>query len=546
MSCIINIYWVGFRKWVLSVAFLFSMTFYFGCIRMPNPDPLSQWKEDVGFSDDVYVYPFSDEISSPDVEIVLSVPAEMVLGTGGESGSNISAAIPPLKYNKEMLFMLSQDDCVQSAFCYTLAAINGWPLPVNDDQFYNYDQQRMGDFPPYTYKLENELFSTDGTGIPVRFSFTSTISPEDVRMTQAKKANPNYVKDYGRFKMQAMLSWNDVRQMINHGVSIAFHDMLTNDPNNHDTLILHFAKAQEVSLKNLNGRGIKMLVEPNGNKNYIDAGRKYSPLKIFTSSAGAEDIIPFKVNGDISGKLVNRYIPDAELINFRQRVVSVAQTSVESRPAIGMLMHRTSNTFVSFLKWLYEQYGSGGDDSIWATSLEEYYEYSYNRCYADISMDQTLSSSIRVIKLRLKLPSAQNFYYPSVTVNIHGLTPEVANYLANNADAVIVSGPSVTGLSAAFKTLGFSYEYNRAAFLSGGNNQYVRYNSNESVLMININCRKNLLSNAEYFVNQYVNYKKSTQTDSLLVDLSYRDALYFVNQLKNSPAKNTLLKKLGK
>lgn len=497
---------------------------------MPEMDPLANWKKDVKFSNNVYIYPFHEEVNNADIEVIFTIPKNL------DIEGNISAAIPPLKYNKETLFMLSQDDCSQSAFCYTLAAINGWPIPDQDDQFYNLTQLRFGDFPPFTHNLGNELASTDGAGNSVRFSFTSTISPEDVRMNHSNKANPNLKKDYVRFKMQSMLSWDEVRQMLNHGVSIAFHDMKTDYQNNQDTLIAHFEKSQEIVLDKLNGRGVKFLVEPNGNKNYINAGRRYPPLQIFTSTSGAEEIYPFRINTNLTGKLVNRYLPDIDFISFKQKINSISHMPIESRPAIGMLMHRTTNSFVSFLKWLNDNYGKDGDDSIWATSLEEYFEYTHYRLNASISISATSFENYKEVKINISIPTAQYFYYPSFTLNIHGLPPQVISYLVNNADAGISVNSTVTGLSVAGKTLGFSYT---------SPSTKSNYESGEHVLMLNINCRKNLLSNAQFFVNEFINYSNSSQTNSLLLNLTYNDALYFVNQLKTSPAKEQLLQKLS-
>ena len=41
---------------------------------------------------------------------------------------DINVEIPHLKYNKTWMLMLTQDDCMQAAFCRTWAAINGKPI----------------------------------------------------------------------------------------------------------------------------------------------------------------------------------------------------------------------------------------------------------------------------------------------------------------------------------------------------------------------------------------------------------------------------------
>lgn len=115
-----------------------------------------------------YLYPFGDEPGQITAEIALSFGP----------GTDLSAArieIPPLKYNKSLLLLLTQDDCKQAAFSTTWAAINGRPL--SDTYFYNAPHLRGGDMPPDTYSFGKALGSTDGTGREVRFSFTTAISP---------------------------------------------------------------------------------------------------------------------------------------------------------------------------------------------------------------------------------------------------------------------------------------------------------------------------------------------------------------------------------
>ena len=132
-----------------------------GCIRQ-----LNLYREDPNRKQEVipepdFVYPFAQETQSKTIKITIHTKEE-------KSVFNIGTAeIPPLKYNKKWLFMWTQDDCLQSAFCYTWAAINGKPLSFN----YNYDltHLQVGDLPPDYYSLGKTLGTTDGTGREVRF-----------------------------------------------------------------------------------------------------------------------------------------------------------------------------------------------------------------------------------------------------------------------------------------------------------------------------------------------------------------------------------------
>lgn len=128
-------------------------------------------------SNAVYPYPFGQEASN--------VTAEIIIHTNDSINfDSITFAIPNLKYNKSWLFMLTQDDCLNSAFHQTWAAINGKPLSnytnANNQKqnSYNIGQLLAGDLPPESYYLGKTLGITDGTGKEVRFAFTTTVYPE--------------------------------------------------------------------------------------------------------------------------------------------------------------------------------------------------------------------------------------------------------------------------------------------------------------------------------------------------------------------------------
>ena len=84
-----------------------------------------------------------------------------------------------------MLVMLTQDDCIHTAFCRTWAVIHG--KPVSDSNpfrlasagahqlLYDAHQLLNGDLPPNIITAQKTLGCTDGCGNETRFSFTTTI-----------------------------------------------------------------------------------------------------------------------------------------------------------------------------------------------------------------------------------------------------------------------------------------------------------------------------------------------------------------------------------
>ena len=138
-----------------------------------------------------YEYPYYSENIDLDLELHVYLKNK-------EEIKEIDVQIPYLKYNKNWLMLLTQDDCVHSAFCNTWAAIHGKPL--YSSYYYDIAHLVTGDMPPGSYSLGKTLGSTDGTGKEVRFSFTTTLSPEKEWMNETSEVQYGYKSNYYRFK----------------------------------------------------------------------------------------------------------------------------------------------------------------------------------------------------------------------------------------------------------------------------------------------------------------------------------------------------------
>lgn len=378
-----------------------------------------------------YLYPYQDEAQNVVAEIAF------ILNNVPEN-KEVKAKIPHLKYNKSWLFMLTQDDCKHAAYSSTWAAINGKPL--SSGYFYNTEQLAAGDLPPDFFTLGKTLCSTDGTGREVRFAFTTTLSPESEWMERESTVNIDFSRNYYRFFMMSGLTWTNVMEMLAYDTGIAFHDVNTNSVNNKDSLLKHFGIAQQITLKKLSGRGLKILAEPNGNYNYLLAAMDYNPIRIMTAQntkSGGPVVkrhFPYKVDSDLEKEILQRTFYN-NTFDITARIENELKKNKEEREAIHVGVHGTGVTFAQFLLWLNNNYGKDGDDSVWFPSFEEYYEYNYYRLNSTI--DHEINGD--TLKLRISLPSEQYFYYPSVTVNLSGVTYEQIKY--------VLSNEAVTGLS---------------------------------------------------------------------------------------------------
>lgn len=435
-----------------------------------------------------YTYPFDRETIGKEAEIVF----EFQPGYGLKEDPTIS--IPPLKYNKTLLFMLTQDDCKQSAFSMTWAAINGKPIDRSDIKrkyYYDIEHLEADDFPPNSYLLGKTLGSTDGFGNEVRFHFTTTLAPEWDFMNAETNVNKGFTGNYFRFYMKSGLRWNNVKTLVNDGNAIAFHDLNTTAVNNIDSLLKHFEIAQRLTRDVLNGRKVKFLAEPNGNKTYLQAALHFTDIQTMTAQNGAETLIPYRVNTDLTQKTLARIFVNhpAEIENLISKAML---KEVSTREAIHVGVHETDHDWSQFLLWLNNTYGKDGKDLIWCPSQEEYYEYNYNRQNCEIS--SRIDNNKLIVKI--KFPRQPDFYYPALTLNIEGL----------NMDNIksISSSEQVTGLT------------------------YGNFNKGIS---INFDCRDFLFEHAKHYVDQY----RAKKTESNLMD-----AKYHINALKDSDQKRSL------
>ncbi len=496
------------------------------CIKMPKYDPSDQQEENNGGSgnnnevgvDSVYMYPFGSGIQIVNADIYLTVP--------GAPAEDVSASVPPLKYNKQWLFLLTQDDCKHAAFSCTWAAINGRPL--SDRYYYDIAHLEAGDIPPDAYYLGKTLGSTDGAGNEVRFTFSTTISPEWSWMDAETNVKKGFIENFYRFYMKSGLTWANIRYMLNYGTGIGFHDMNTKDVNNTDTLVKHYRIAQSITKQKLGGRGVKFLAEPNGNKTYITAARIYDSLQIYTASSGAEVIYPYNVSGDITGKLVNRNFYNTEN-DIKSDVAKIMAMPLESRPALSMGIHGTNGAFASFLMWINDNFGKNGDDSVWFTSLEEYYEYIYFRSHAAITKSVSTNLNSVTYHFSITLPVGRSFFFPSFTLNINGLSAEQIESVLTDPSVSVSASESVKGLSLA-----------RYTAPSAGQEP------GKQCVMLNIDCSRYLPEMAEHFTVVYEKSVLNKDLDAALVKAAYDDALYFTGKLKYSSVKSSLLQRLQK
>ena len=109
------------------------MLLFTSCIKQINLYTGDDEQHEGGNNDDdkekpqeqTYLYPFGNEVQG-------DITAGIFIKVKDAPQVPLEAGMPCLKYNKPLLLLLVQDDCKQSAYCRTWAAINGKPVSNSD------------------------------------------------------------------------------------------------------------------------------------------------------------------------------------------------------------------------------------------------------------------------------------------------------------------------------------------------------------------------------------------------------------------------------
>jgi len=181
-----------------------------------------------------------------------------------------SAGAPQMarvKYNKTFPLVITSDDMGKTELTNNWAEVNGYPnINANVDlglqpggtdflaaPYKKYYMQggssAVGDYAPMTY--------TDNVGKTQRYRLTSAIMPFELK----SDGTANYDK----------IDANDAKLMLRTGWSFAQHDV---DDISSVSAISTAMTANSTIWATKVGIGLKVMVEPNGNHAYLDAGRQ--------------------------------------------------------------------------------------------------------------------------------------------------------------------------------------------------------------------------------------------------------------------------------
>lgn len=412
------------------------------------------------------------------VNFQLSIP---IVYTGGSEVS-VTASIPPVKYNKKLTFILSQDDGKCSTFSQIWSRWNGrW---TSDSLYYHkgLEQNRWkGSLPDHT------MASTDGCGNEVRWRFNSCV------YMSALSNTPSWT--------EPSILWNDVKETLTLPDSIGwcYHNVNESvyDKNNMMSIIEGLGTEMKNFYAETNYMMDAMLV-PDGNINYTDAAKIDNSCKFIRITTGNGDGL---LNLYSIDKPIYKYSSNLSIgfkdTNYNEVLPQLATMNTQTTPDVCSIgTHELNWEWLNVFETMYSLYGKPGLDNIWVTSYKEMAEYTAIRQNAGTpSVVKGINNA--EIDVNIKELPYSTFHEITILVNIQGLAADT------EAPYIDEEGMGILGL------YGLTY----------------KWDSTTNNLLINASWSRALKDTAEAMVAKYETNKDWQ---------SRLDAVYYTNRLKSS------------
>ena len=407
------------------------------------------------------------------VEFDVTVPA-------GVDKNAVTLEIPPLKYNKKLVFSYITDDSY-SIYNYIFAGINKRFVAYPFAGFFhlNMPNEENGFYPDAFRQC------TDGAGIKHRYATTVACWPDKLK-------DQSIGQDVGKFWL--WISEKEFKFFQDFGFMLGYHDIIGYNINTTDTQA-KFDKCMEDTValfKEYVGITPKILVEPNGDKKYVEFGRGNDTIQAITAQTEVDKIYPFRQNVtlDKMDVIIERLFWYGSNTEYPSDLMNKLAEfhSISDKDNIYWLIgsaHESDKWETDFIKNIHELYGDIGDDSLWFPTLDEMYEYWYMRMNT-LSVKSITSGGIHY---KLYVPKRQNFFFRDLSVMLSGIT--------SITGVSVSSSDNVYGTSAAI---------------------------NDGKLLVNLNFDEKLIQRAEKYV--------SALEAAPNAEYAYDNAIYFVQQLK--------------
>lgn len=382
--------------------------------------------------------------------------------------STIGIVFPILKYDKKFAYSLIVDDCRVDSNKLFFLINQKW---VDAEKYQHFGQAHTTGYTP-----EKTLNYSDGFGVEKRFTYGVAIFPT---------GHNDYISDYmGRenpLPNYPYLTWSQLLHVLKFGNEMHFHDVFDVDTGTVEGILSGIGAAQDKTLEKT-GTGIKVMVRPNGNDDYIEASKRYDDI-VFMTTEGSNYTIS-SLSSDINllkGIIYRRNCDGITSENFMSKITETA--SIENKWMCDFT-HSPSSGMLEGLVRLNDTYGKDGNDTVWFATIDEIYEYWFIRQNAKFRKEISGND----VKFTLFIPRLRYGRHTDFTVQLTDV-----GYVS---DIISLQTDNVYGLS---------------------------YGVKSGKFLVNFNLNEKLLDYAEEFVSRY---------EATLNDNDKTDAAYFVQQLR--------------
>jgi len=353
--------------------------------------------------------------------VTITIPATNYDANAGGTGLG-APQMAKVKFNRQFPLVITSDDMGKTELTNNWAAVNGYPV-INDwidlgiqpggTEFLQapykkyYMQGRsssVGDYTPMTY--------TDNVGKTQRYRMTSAVMPYDL-------ASNNYAK----------ITANDAKLMLRTGWSFAQHDV------DDITSVANISTAITTNNDTWAGQvgiGLKVMVEPNGNHNYLAAGKLNSGVcwNIFQNPTteypgNSKDIDTWaSTRSDWTStglgtmpSTFSRKPTGGYTRNFFQGNESAWKSEVENADGTSIVIGGTHGIGDDIKNHL--RTATNVTDHAWVGAADEVWEYYH--IYNNLIIENPVWNGSS-LTFDVKVPTYQKHQFRELTLNIPGLT----------------------------------------------------------------------------------------------------------------------------
>lgn len=388
--------------------------------------------------------------------------------TNVDDASSIGLSFPALKYDKQFAYSLIVDDCRVDSNKLFFQINQKW---VDSEKYQHFGQAHTTGYTP-----EKTLNYSDGFGVEKRFTYGVAIFP-----TGHNDYIPDYMGRENPLPNYPYLTWPQLLHVLKFGNEMHFHDVFDVDTGTVEGILSGITSAQDKTLEKT-GTGIKVMVRPNGNDDYIEASKRHDDIMFMTTEGSNHTVSDLNASTNLlKGIIYRRNCDGITSDNFMSRITDNA--SVPNKWMCDFT-HSPSSGMLEGLVFLNDTYGKDGNDTVWFATIDEIYEYWFIRQNAKFRKEISGSN----VKFTLFIPRLKYGRHTDFTVQL--------------TDAVYTSGSISLQTDNVY---GLSYGVKSGKFL------------------INFNLNAKLPDYAEEFVSRY---------EATLNDDDKTDAAYFVQQLR--------------